>query len=103
MKYGSEIEKYYNFFVIFDFFFLPSPVRDVVLVNDRWGIEANCKHGDVKTCGTDRFNPSTYFLKCLKCLKCIIITTVYIIVVVDIALEIDSFSLDAGFLTCKQR
>jgi len=34
-----------------------SPVRDDVVVNDRWGIGTACKHGDVKTCGIDRFNP----------------------------------------------
>ncbi|XP_065668805.1 alpha-L-fucosidase isoform X1 [Hydra vulgaris] len=34
-----------------------SPVRDTVVVNDRWGIGTNCKHGDIKTCGIDRFNP----------------------------------------------
>ncbi|XP_065066489.1 alpha-L-fucosidase-like [Rhopilema esculentum] len=34
-----------------------SPVKDDILVNDRWGKDANCKHGDVKTCGRDRFDP----------------------------------------------
>ncbi|XP_047123724.1 alpha-L-fucosidase isoform X1 [Hydra vulgaris] len=33
-----------------------SPVRDNILVNDRWGPEAWCKHGDVKNCA-DRFLP----------------------------------------------
>ncbi|XP_057312910.1 alpha-L-fucosidase-like isoform X2 [Hydractinia symbiolongicarpus] len=33
-----------------------SPVRDNILVNDRWGPEATCKHGDVKNCA-DRFTP----------------------------------------------
>jgi len=34
-----------------------SPVKDDILVNDRWGKDATCKHGDVKTCGRDRFDP----------------------------------------------
>ncbi|XP_065653357.1 tissue alpha-L-fucosidase-like isoform X2 [Hydra vulgaris] len=33
-----------------------SPVRDNVVVNDRWGKDANCNHGDIKTC-SDRYNP----------------------------------------------
>nr|CAI5834764.1 unnamed protein product [Callosobruchus analis] len=33
-----------------------SPVRDEVVVNDRWGIGIPCKHGDIYTC-TDRYNP----------------------------------------------
>lgn len=33
-----------------------SPVRDEVITNDRWGQDANCVHGDVKTC-KDRYNP----------------------------------------------
>lgn len=33
-----------------------SPVKDVVVVNDRWGIDMLCKHGDFYTC-TDRYNP----------------------------------------------
>ncbi|KAI8745452.1 alpha-L-fucosidase [Biomphalaria glabrata] len=33
-----------------------SPVKDTVVVNDRWGKNISCHHGDVYTCG-DRFNP----------------------------------------------
>lgn len=33
-----------------------SPVSDDVVVYDRWGIDALCKHGGVFTC-TDRYNP----------------------------------------------
>ena len=35
---------------------LYSPVRDNIMVNDRWGSETYCKHGDVKDC-TDKYNP----------------------------------------------
>ncbi|XP_017773781.1 PREDICTED: alpha-L-fucosidase [Nicrophorus vespilloides] len=33
-----------------------SPVQDTIVVNDRWGIDIPCKHGDFFTC-QDRFNP----------------------------------------------
>ncbi|XP_059157552.1 alpha-L-fucosidase-like [Physella acuta] len=33
-----------------------SPVKDTVVVNDRWGQNISCNHGGVYTCG-DRYNP----------------------------------------------
>jgi alpha-L-fucosidase len=33
-----------------------SPVKDTVVVNDRWGSEARCQHGGFYTC-QDRFLP----------------------------------------------
>jgi len=33
-----------------------SPVKDTIVVNDRWGHETLCKHGGFYTC-TDRYNP----------------------------------------------
>lgn len=33
-----------------------SPVKDTVVVNDRWGAQDHCKHGGFFTC-SDRFNP----------------------------------------------
>jgi phenylacetate-coenzyme A ligase PaaK-like adenylate-forming protein len=35
-------------------------VKNEVVVNDRWGRGASCKHGDIYTC-TDRFNPGFFF------------------------------------------
>ncbi|KAJ8925099.1 hypothetical protein NQ315_001280 [Exocentrus adspersus] len=35
-----------------------SPVKDTVVVNDRWGKDIPCKHGGFFTC-TDRYNPGT--------------------------------------------
>lgn len=35
---------------------LQSPVKDTVVVNDRWGIGDSCHHGSYFTCA-DRFNP----------------------------------------------
>ena len=37
-----------------------SPVRDVVVTNDRWGKETSCKHGGFLSCD-DRHNPSKFF------------------------------------------
>lgn len=36
-----------------------SPVRDYVVVNDRWGSGTYCLHGDFYNCD-DRYNPSKY-------------------------------------------
>ena len=33
-----------------------SPVKDTVVVNDRWGVGDRCQNGGVFTC-TDRYNP----------------------------------------------
>ncbi|CAH1772252.1 unnamed protein product [Owenia fusiformis] len=33
-----------------------SPVKDTVIVNDRWGMDVECKHGGYLTC-SDKFNP----------------------------------------------
>ncbi|RZC32185.1 alpha-L-fucosidase-like [Asbolus verrucosus] len=38
-----------------------SPVKDVVVVNDRWGSGISCKHGDFYTCA-DRYNPGHLLL-----------------------------------------
>lgn len=45
----------------YNLFFNCSPVKDTIVVNDRWGTDANCKHGDVKLC-KDRYSPSTSIL-----------------------------------------
>ena len=36
--------------------FLSSPVKDRIVVNDRWGTDCRCNHGGYYTCH-DRFNP----------------------------------------------
>ena len=36
---------------------LHSPVKDTVVVNDRWGKGIACTHGDYFTCN-DRYHPS---------------------------------------------
>ncbi|GFY67808.1 alpha-L-fucosidase [Trichonephila inaurata madagascariensis] len=35
-----------------------SPVKDVIVVNDRWGVNIPCHHGGYYTC-SDRYNPKT--------------------------------------------
>lgn len=35
-----------------------SPVKDTVVVNDRWGHDTGCKHGGYFSCA-DRYNPGT--------------------------------------------
>lgn len=35
-----------------------SPVKETVVVNDRWGHETGCHHGDFYNCA-DRYNPGT--------------------------------------------
>ena len=39
---------------------LHSPVKDTVVVNDRWGVGCMCHHGGTYTCA-DRFNPGTMY------------------------------------------
>lgn len=36
-----------------------SPVKETVVVNDRWGTGTGCKHGDFFSCH-DRYNPGRY-------------------------------------------
>lgn len=60
-----------------EYFFCPlfvvvvvvSPVKDTVLVNDRWGSGDRCKHGGSFTCD-DRYNPGTVFSSeyCIVCI-----------------------------------
>jgi len=35
-----------------------SPVKDTVVVNDRWGDTIRCQHGDFYTC-FDKYNPGS--------------------------------------------
>lgn len=39
--------------------FLFSPVKDTIVVNDRWGKGTHCTHGDYFTC-VDRYHPSKH-------------------------------------------
>ena len=49
-------DKFTCLFVCLFFFFSHSPVKDTVVVNDRWGTGCMCHHGGAYTC-SDRYNP----------------------------------------------
>ena len=54
----SNIAKWIGLKVLYAdiFVFFSSPVKDTVVVNDRWGAGDRCHHGGVFTCA-DRYNP----------------------------------------------
>ncbi|XP_061185892.1 alpha-L-fucosidase-like [Saccostrea echinata] len=47
---------YWNATIFLAWLYNESPVKDYILVNDRWGSDCFCKHGGFWTC-SDRFNP----------------------------------------------
>jgi alpha-L-fucosidase len=68
MKYNPEIiwsdgewealDTYWNSTQFLAWLYNKSPVKDSVVVNDRWGSGDLCKHGDFYTC-SDNYNPGT--------------------------------------------
>ncbi|XP_026758114.2 tissue alpha-L-fucosidase [Galleria mellonella] len=49
-------DTYWNSTDLLAWLYNDSPVKDEVVVNDRWGIDIPCKHGDFYNCA-DRYNP----------------------------------------------
>ena len=56
--------KYLTYLVIIFVVAFCSPVKDTVVINDRWGQGDICHHGGFLTC-SDRYNPGKYI--CSKC------------------------------------
>ncbi|XP_018301423.1 alpha-L-fucosidase-like [Mycetomoellerius zeteki] len=53
---GETTDSYWKSKEFLAWLYNESPVRDTVVVNDRWGINTACHHGGFYTCA-DRFNP----------------------------------------------
>nr|CAD7392960.1 unnamed protein product [Timema cristinae] len=54
---GSSVE-YWQSREFISWLYNDSPVKDTIVVNDRWGDETMCEHGDFFSCA-DRYNPGT--------------------------------------------
>jgi len=52
----EQTDKYWNATEFLAWLYNDSPVKDEIVVNDRWGKNIRCHHGDVFNCD-DQFNP----------------------------------------------
>ncbi|CAK1552201.1 unnamed protein product [Leptosia nina] len=54
----EALDAYWNSTDLLAWLYNDSPVKDEIVVNDRWGIGIPCHHGDFYNCA-DRYNPGT--------------------------------------------
>jgi len=57
--YWEPPSEYWNSTDFLSWLYNDSPVKDEVVVNDRWGNNEICAHGDFFTC-SDRYSPGFY-------------------------------------------
>lgn len=57
---GSDV--YWKSRELLTWLYNDSPVKDEIVVNDRWGNNTNCQHGDFLNC-EDRYNPGKTALR----------------------------------------
>jgi len=62
---GEATDSYWKSKEFLAWLYNESPVKDIVVVNDRWGINISCHHGGFFTCD-DRFNPGNLLLCLLQ-------------------------------------
>ena len=79
-----------------------SPVRDVVVTNDRWGKETSCKHGGFLSCN-DRHNPSKFSFYVNDFLFRCSLSPVRDIVVTNDRWGKDTLCKHGGFLSCEDK
>lgn len=56
---GAVNDTYWKSTELLTWLYNESPVKDEIVVNDRWGKGISCHHGDFYNC-KDRYNPSKY-------------------------------------------
>lgn len=56
---GAVNDTYWKSTELLTWLYNESPVKDEIVVNDRWGNGISCHHGDFYNC-KDRYNPSKY-------------------------------------------
>lgn len=62
---GEMLDIYWKSKEFLTWLYNDSPVKDEVVVNDRWGIGTNCHHGGFYSC-QDRYNPGLYLYVLVK-------------------------------------